>query len=949
MDAARWQQIEAVLDIALQTDPSTWRELLEDRCGHDPALRSEVEDLLSRLATAERLLDSPPADVAAAFVAEAKQEAADDRYVGRRLGPFMVDRQIGRGGMSRVYLAHRADGQFDQQVAVKVLRPGLDSAPDLGRFRRERQILASLSHPNIARLLDGGVTEDGAPYIVMEHVDGAPIDRYCIDRRLSLEGILRLFLTVLDATRYAHRNLVVHRDLKPSNILVTDDGTVKLLDFGLARLLESDREAAAGLTLTERRWMTPEYAAPEQVRGQPATTSTDVYQLGVVLFELATGTLPFGRRGGSLHDLEGAVLEKEPELPSAAAGRERTKEMQRRLRGDLDAVMLRAMRKEPERRYDSVAAFADDLRRHLEGRVVAARAGTARYRMSRFLRRHRVGASVAALAIAALAAFGTRERTLRGHAEAEARKTAAVQEYLVSVFGVADPYAPPELRSADVTARALLDRGVAGIDRALAGHVPEQADLRGVFGRVYANLGIHEQAVAQLQQAVEQRRAVYGPRHPSTAEAMAWLGNVLAEQGKLDEGEPLLREALSIRRQTLGDRSAETAQSLDFLARALQERDDYDAAESLYREALVIRRDLLGHRDALVAHSLNNIGLLFFWRGDYDEAEPLYRDALSIWTERLGENHARTAQATQNLAQVQQLRGQMDDAEQLFYRALAAKRAALGDAHPSVTVNLNNLANFLGRERGKLDEAEGLVREALALDRQMFGENHANVAAGLDNLSTIVRLKGDFAAAEDALRRALAINRSLFGEQHNSVALNLNNIGTLLYTRGEAAAAIPYLRDARAMYSRLLGDEHPFTRTVAANLGRALGEAGQFREAELVLRPLLAVFDTSNAQQVPRAVTLRVSLGHVLTAIGRPGEARPLLEEAASLSATQFGRDDWRSAEASLALGSHLLATGARPRADSLIRSAHATLQPHALAQPLLQRKSAQAVERLRR
>jgi serine/threonine protein kinase len=390
MDLGRWRQMQEVLDVALESDPASWPSILDESCSADPELRREVEALLARLGTAEGFLDSPPAALAAALVAEAREQSSAETYEDRRIGPYRIVRQIGRGGMARVFLAERADGHFEQRVALKLLRPGLDSEIDQERFRAERQILASLNHAHIARLLDGGVTGDGQPYLVLEHVEGQPIDVFCEQRALSVRQRLELFLTVAGATQAAHRSLVVHRDLKPSNILVSVDGVVKLLDFGLAKLLEpgvgSDRSPA---TRTGQRWMTPEYAAPEQIRGEPITTLTDVYQLGAVLYQLLTRQLPFAACRHPVANLEAAVLQEDPAPPSAVVATANA-EHGRLLRGDLDAIVLKAMRKEPEERYGSPDELARDIGRHLRGEPVLAQRQTAAYRARRFVRRHRV-------------------------------------------------------------------------------------------------------------------------------------------------------------------------------------------------------------------------------------------------------------------------------------------------------------------------------------------------------------------------------------------------------------------------------------------------------------------------------------------------------------------------------------------------------------------------------
>jgi len=333
MEPEYWRRVERVLDVALESDPTSWRDVLDQECEGDRNLREDVENLLSRYPTAQSFLEAPPIEAAAALIAESRP-TTDVTYDGRRVGAYRIVRQIGRGGMSRVFLAQRADGEFEQQAALKLLRPGLDSDIDQHRFRAERQILASLNHPNIARLLDGGVGDDGRPYLVLELVDGEPIDRYCTEQRLNVRKRLDLFLAIADAVQYAHRRLIVHRDLKPSNIFVTSDGVVKLLDFGLAKLLEPSFSSDDALpTRTGQRWMTPEYAAPEQIRGGSITTLTDVYQLGAVLYELLAGRPPFGSRADSVHQLEVAILEDDP--PALA----------RELHGDLDAIVRKALAK----------------------------------------------------------------------------------------------------------------------------------------------------------------------------------------------------------------------------------------------------------------------------------------------------------------------------------------------------------------------------------------------------------------------------------------------------------------------------------------------------------------------------------------------------------------------------------------------------------------------------
>jgi eukaryotic-like serine/threonine-protein kinase len=935
MDAERWREVERVLDAALQRERSEWPAVLDAECVGDAALRREVTTLLERVTVANYFLANPPVAAAAAALDDARGFDTTAAMEGRRIGPWKIVREIGRGGMARVFLAKRDDGAFEQIVALKLLRSSLDTEIDRSRFRVERQILATLNHPNIARLLDGGVTEDGRSYLVLEYVDGQPLDRYCDSRNASLETRLALFATVAQATQHAHSKLIVHRDLKPSNIFVASDGTVKLLDFGLAKLIESGSSLDAPATRGQT-WLTPEYAAPEQIHGEPVSTLTDVYQLGVVLYELLAGHLPFDKWSDSPHALAQAVMHEDPPLPSS---------FNPALRGDLDAIVMTAMRKEPDRRYASVGALIDDIARYRGRLPVLARRGTLAYRVRRFADRHRAGVAVAALALVALVGAAVRERTLRARAEAEARKAIAVEDYLIRVFDIADPFAPPDRRGENLTAREIVDRGAARIDSVLSDEPDVQGELRRVIARVYSNLGLFDRAAPMLRRQLAQQRALYGNTHPAVAQTLDELGVVLQQQDDLAGAEPLLRESVAQRRALLGGADSSTAESIDHLAQLLEERDQYDQALPMLREALATRRRLFGPNDVRVAESIDHLAHVLWSKGEYDEAEPLYRQALAVREQRLGRDHPLTAQTVHNLAQVQQLRGKTDDAEALFRRALASKRKSLGDVHPSVTVNLNNLATLL-RQQGRLAEAESLQREALALDRRIFGERHGYVAASLDNLATILRLKGEFGEAMLMYQQSLDINLALHGAEHRSVALNLSNLGATAQLSGDYAKAIPLLRQAREQYAHLLGTRHANYSIVSINLARALRETGQLTEAERIYREVLVTMDSTKASERNPFFQSEVGLAQILVLQHRPADARPMVENALAAVRKQFGDTSWRTLEPRLVLGRTLIAQGDRAAAEPLLRVAAALGEKIVRTQPYLAREAREELVR---
>ncbi|MFL5617325.1 MAG: protein kinase domain-containing protein [Gemmatimonadaceae bacterium] len=500
VEADRWRRIEEVLDAALACEPEQWDAVLDTRCGVDARLRADVEEYLGRVSAAEHFLSSPPSALAARLVVDGHEAVSGNRYVGRRIGSYRVVRQIGRGGMARVFLAERADGQFAQHVALKLLRPGFDSDIDVERFRAERQILASLSHPNIARLYDGGVTDDDLPFLVLEYVEGEPIDRYCETYSLSARARLDLFLEVTDAVQYAHDRSIVHRDLKPSNILVSADGAVKLLDFGLARMLEEGVTGEAPPTRTGQRWMTPEYAAPEQVRGSVITSRTDVYQLGAVLYELLSGHTPFASRAGTLHELEMAALDQDPEPLGGAC------------RGDLDAIVLKALRKQPEDRYATAGDLAADIRRHLTGHPVRARRPTPGYRTRRFVARHRVrlaAAVIVVLVAAASVSAVAAERSRARRAESAATLVGQLRA-LPAIIG--------DGRRRD--AQRLVSRAIAAA-RNLSIPAESRAQLLEAAGGAMVGLGERQAGFELLQQGLVIRRQRGGSPSVDSASPLA--------------------------------------------------------------------------------------------------------------------------------------------------------------------------------------------------------------------------------------------------------------------------------------------------------------------------------------------------------------------------------------------------------------------------------------------
>ncbi|MEM6647128.1 MAG: serine/threonine-protein kinase, partial [Bacteroidota bacterium] len=721
---AFFDRVDALFAQALDQPADQRSAFLQDAVP-DTVIRDEVLQLLGAVPDVHPALDGSAQTLIGTLSDElAAFPVGLDAMIGQRLGPYRLVRELGHGGMGTVFLAERDDEQFAQQVAVKIVRTGLLTPDVVQRFRQERQILARLQHEHIARLYDGGVTEQGVPYLVMEYVEGTPITQYADDQRLTTRQRLALFQKVCGAVQYAHQNLVVHRDLKPSNILVTPDGTVKLLDFGIAKLVEDDEALGltAAVTRTGLRLMTPEYAAPEQIKGEAVTTTSDVYALGVLLYELLTGHRPYKLEARLQHEIARVILEEEPTHLSTIVGEALTvteggttamrtpdtisaargttpDALRRQLRGDLDRVVLKALRKEADRRYATVSGFAEDLERYLDGLPVSAQPDRVGYRVRKFVQRNRIGVSLAAVlmltvvgfmvALALQQAATVRERD---RAQAEAEKATAVTDFVLGLFEAADPN---NSKGAEVTARELLAEGETRIENDLADQPAVQATMRHTIGDVYYHLGEYEAAVEQTKAALEQRRALHGDVHASVSETLGNLGLTYWAQSKYDEAEVAHREALAINRVVHPALHIETAKMMHNLAINRTDQGALAEAESLYVEAIAMYRALSEEDTEELASSLGALGLLYRRRGAYAEAEAHYRDGLAM-NERLhGDDHPEVTTALYNLASVLTIEGRYEESEPLLRRVLDLDIKQMGPEHPYVAYSLNGLAQSL--------------------------------------------------------------------------------------------------------------------------------------------------------------------------------------------------------------------------------------------------------------
>ncbi|MGH7701169.1 MAG: tetratricopeptide repeat protein [Gemmatimonadales bacterium] len=950
MASDRWQRVAELFETAASLPPEQRAAYLDAASGGDPGLRREVEALLA----AEGLAS----DVLKRAVAEAAREAAAGlpaapSLAGRRIGPYELRRELGHGGMGAVYLAVRADDAYRKTVAIKLIRHGAEDPDTLHRFLAERQILATLDHPHIARLHDGGATEDGLPYVVMEHVEGEPLHTYCDQRRVGVTARLELFLKVCDAVQYAHRNLVVHRDLKPGNILVTAEGTPKLLDFGIAKLLEPP--GATPATRTAVRLMTPEYASPEQVRGEPITTATDVYSLGVVLYELLTGQRPYQVAREAPGALERAICEQDPGRPSAVVGHAaepvararglRPERLRRALAGDLDNIVLKALRKEPERRYASVEQLAADVRHHLEGRPVSARRDTFRYRAGKFVRRNAAGVGATLTTVAVVAgltlSYTLRLARERDRVRIEAAKAAEVSSFLMELFEVSDP---GHARGRDVTARELLDRGAGRIERQLAGEPAVRATMMRVIGAVYQRLGLYEEAGPLLEGALALADSADGDPLARAA-ALHEFGGLKLAKGDFAAADSLLTVALTLRRARPPFPSVELVGTLNDLGLTAQRRGQLPRADTLLSEAVGEARRLPtgeGNVEAL-GSALTLLGRLRQRQGRYTESDTLLREALERRRTELGEDHPSVGDALDALAETLRLDGRLEESEAMFREALAHGRRVLGNDHPTVTSRMGNLAIALDNQV-KYPEALALKREVLVRSRTQLGPTHPFVAQTLNNLAATHSSMGNLAAASRLYREALAIHRGNYGAEHPSIATTLNNLAHALAEQLDHAGAVEHQRQALTIDRKLLGERHPYVGQDLVLVGVFLLAAGQVDAAEAPLREGVEILrEALGPDHQANAVAL-YGLGKFLAVKRRFPEAREVVTEVLRIRRAALPAGHWETALAETLEGEVLAGLGRHAEAESLLVQGYDVVRQ---AQPSGSRNRTEARQRV--
>ena len=921
--STRWQCIRENFELICDLDSATRQAKLSEIGEEDPTLRAGVESLLASYddgATAAGIFPVPG-------TSKVPHPRTPADPIGQQVGSYRLIERLAIGGMSTVYLAEPVDKQSADRVAIKIITTtGPLSQRAQKRFRHERQLLGKLDHPNIAKLLHGGVTDDGWPYLIMEYIEGKPIDVYCETHNLSIEGRIEVFRGVCAAVQFAHQNLVVHRDLKPNNILVNSGGVPKLLDFGIAKLLQPDDDSQATAAPTTERFMTPEYASPEQICGARVTTASDVYSLGVVLYQLLTGRRPHNFKTQLVYEVARIICDEDPPMPSIAVlqathsrdhsgsnlqaahahgqarpTRTRRNKLGHRLAGDMDAIVMRAIRKEPGSRYLSVDQLADDLGRFLQGLPVRARKGTWRYRASKFVRRNRTGVGAVTAVFFALVAGGVastwfafqarHEAQAANEARDEAKRQAdlaqAVNDFLNNDFLAA---VAPERQGKDVSMRVVLD----GASKSIAGKFENapliEASIRTTLGTVYLSLGEYEVAGPHFERALTLRRAEVGEDHPDTLASMSNLAELYDHQGRFDEAESLHAKALEVRLRVLGEDDTHTLGSMNHLAVVYTYQGRYDEAEPLFAKALEGFHRLLGEDHPNTLLPMSNLATLYLSLGRYDDAESLFVRSLDAKLRVLGEDHPDTLASMNNLAALYRRQERYDEAEPLYAKALAASRRVLGEDHPSTVTFMSNLA-ILFEEQGRYSEAEQLSVKALDTKLRVLGEDHLDTLISLNNLARLYSNLGRYKEAEALSVKAFDGSRRVLGEEHPHTLAFMNNLAPLYLRQGRYDEAEPLILTALQLHRRILGEDHTQTLVSSNNLAFLYRIQGRYDEAEALHVETLEARRRVLGENHAHTLSSMGNLAELYTRLGRYDDAEALFDKALEAARRVLGSD----------------------------------------------------------
>lgn len=940
MTPDQWKRLQALFDKAIGLEAEARSDFIASECGDDEVVRSALESMLLHDSTAAEDLTGIVGEAALGFVAD-----DPDPWEGREIGCYRITEKIAEGGMGAVYLGERADDQYQQQVAIKLLRSGLISPSMKNRFLAERQILANLNHPNIATLIDGGTTHDNVPYLVMEFVEGVSIDKYCDEHHLDNEARLKLFQTVCGAVQFAHQNLIVHRDIKPGNILVDSGGVPKLLDFGIAKLLDTEQNESytPELTRADMRILTPEYASPEQVRGEAITTATDIYALGLLLFRLLTGSSPYTFDGYSASEIEQSICNTEALRPSVAIGNSEADQtgefrgmsmsrLQRQLRGDLDNIVLAALRKEPERRYSTVRTFSDDIQRYLDKQPVLARPTSLTYRTKKFVDRNALAMALATtilvLSVGLVTFYTLRLAHERDVAQRERDAAEAVTEFLVELFEVSEP---SEARGNSITAREVLDRGSERIAHELREQPVIRARLLEAIGRVYFGLGLYDQARKNFAEVAELRNSI-GANSTEIATTRRREATALMELGDALGSADMLREVLRKQEQEQPPNEPEIVQTLTQLGQSLFRVGEIDAsiktcedaleraepftAENIeYRgEALLClgishnsRRELdtaQGYLSRAIDELSAEFGMdyppllnlhhelahLFFASGDYAEAIDALRLVERQQIKMLGPDHADVARTLVSIASSEWGRNNNSEARAIINEAIAIMEKSLAPNHRDFGKAYYTLA-ALARTEFDFEESDRMFLKTLSIQRKISEPDDPDLGNTLAEYALVLEVLGQYDEAAAALRESIGMQERSLGRNHLWVALSLSQLGDILATQGQPGEGVELIEDALTRATDSAGADHHHTMTIRRYLATAVAATGDLQRAIDLQNYCLGYYRKAYGAESELVGALLGERGMVLADMGDYAAAKADLVTSLDILSEEHGVD----------------------------------------------------------
>jgi eukaryotic-like serine/threonine-protein kinase len=870
MDSARWEQIQSIFHEVVTRPESDWASIVESACGADEALKAEVLAMLMADGNKTSLLDRGLPEMACQMIS-----TPFDPIFSREFGPYRLIKILGEGGMGVVWLAERMDA--GNPVAVKFLPHAELSPARRGRFAQEIRTLAKLKHPFIARLYDAGTLADGTPWFVMEYVEGVGFAEYCRGRAPFVDDLLRIFRSICEAVQYAHSQEIIHRDLKPSNIMMQGDGTPRLLDFGIARELrhldESTEQTRPGL-----RFLSRDYAAPEWARDGVIGTYTDVYSLGVILYGMLTGELPFRRPEHLPDEAETSIAGNNPERPSVPAMRLGSR-ISKAAWNELDVLCLKAMHQDATKRYQTVEALIRDIDHYLKSEPLEARPDTWRYRMGKFVRRNRVAVLTTSLAFVLVACiivlFTMRLAKERNNALAQAARTESIQRFMLNLFRGDDKEAGP---AADLRVIALIDRG-ASEAKSLNGEPPVQAELYQTLGTMYQKLGKLDRAEALLQSSLKEWKSLPKPDYHAIADNLIAIGLLRSDQGQSKEAARMVEEALAII-------NLHESRNQSLLTKANAALGEVLVQSGKYGEAVEVLNRVVGHQSAAgsmspeLARTLSNLADAHIYLGHYSISDSLNQRALAIDRQIYGDGHPQVSDDLGNLAQIQEMWGHYDEAERYERRALQISEAWYGRDHPDTARKMTTLAQTLIFE-GQYREAESLLREALVIQQRVYGENHPRVAYVVNLLGSVANHRRDFKEAEADDRRVAEIYRSAYGDGDYRVAIAMANLGSVYFAEKRYIPAEQIFRDVVQRFTRVLSTDDINTGMAEIKLGRTLLSERRYKEAEQQTRTGYEVLLKQTSPSTGFIQGARHDLVAIYEALGQPGEARKFKGELA--------------------------------------------------------------------